>query len=164
MNYSLAIFLISDRVRAVATAYQNEKKDTGYDEDRHYTYKTFDPNIKVDDLVIVPTGTRHGMTIVKVVAVDVEPDYDSSIDYKWILGVVDTVDADDYMKQEAEAIAAIKSGEKRQRRAALRTTLKESVGGDMTLLLLYTENEDEYEDAEPPTTAIGVDDDEEIPF
>lgn len=88
MNYTTAIFLISDQARAVNVTYESD------DDAPRTMFKTLDPNIKVDDFVTVPTDTRHHMTVCKVVEVDVEPDLETSKEMKWIVGVVGTADFD----------------------------------------------------------------------
>ena len=82
MNHSTAIFLINNDVRAIAVTYEkiDLAKDTtkmmkyqaaylsgGRLPDGAVVFKTMDTAIKVDDFVIVPTDTRHGMTVCKVV-------------------------------------------------------------------------------------------------
>lgn len=125
MNYSNAVFLISDEVRAVMATY--EKDENGSTAPRTM-FKTFDPKIKVDDYVVVPTKTRHHMTICKVVAVDVEPDLDNKAELEWIIGTVDRADFEQIKSQEGDAIARIKSAEKRKKREELRKALLDDVG------------------------------------
>ena len=132
MNYSTAIFLISDQARAVNVTYEK-------DEDAPKTmFKTLDPNIKVDDYVTVPTDTRHKMTVCKVVEVDVEPDLESSVEMKWIVGTVGTADFDQIKSQEGDAIARIKSAEKTRKRKELRDALLADVGSDLEKLPIYS--------------------------
>ena len=132
MNYSRAIFLISDDVRAVNVTYQD-------DEDAPRTmYKTLNQDIKVNDYVVIPTDTRHKMTVCKVVEVDVEPDLEASSDLKWVIGVVDRANFDAIWAQEQEAIDKIKAAEKRRKRAELRETLLEDAEESIKALPIYT--------------------------
>ena len=140
MNYSTAIFLISDDVRAVMATYEAE------DNAPRTMFKTMDPSIKVDDFVVVPSGTRHNITTAKVVAVDVEPDLESSVEMAWIVGVVAMADFNKIKSQEGDAIAQIKSAEKRRKRDELREALVKDVG-DLTALPIYTPRNDDEEDA-----------------
>lgn len=133
MNYSTAIFLISDQVRAVLATYENE------DNAPKTMFKTLDPNIKVDDFVTVPTSTRHKMTVCKVVEVDVEPDLETSREMEWIVGVVGTANFDDIKSQEGDAIARIKSAEKTRKRKELRDALLADVGESITKLPIYSQ-------------------------
>ena len=137
MNYSTAIFLISDQARAVNITYEND------DDAPKTMFKTLDPNIKVDDFVTVPTDTRHKMTVCKVVEVDVEPDLESSREMKWIVGVVGTADFDQIKSQEGDAIARIKSAEKTRKRKELRDALLADVGEGITKLPIYSQAEAE---------------------
>ena len=139
MNNSLAIFLISDAARAIQVSYDPDDKAPN----AHWTFKTLDPNIKVDDYVIVETDTRHKMTVVKVLEVDVDVDYDSSINYKWIIGTVLKEDFDKLKDDEAEAIKVINSAEKTKRRDELREAIAKNAEGKLQSLPFYT----------PPTPA-----------
>ena len=115
MNYSTAVFLINDSVRCIAATYEESGKET--------LFKTLDAAIQVDDLVIVPTDTRHKMTVVKVTRVDVDVDLDASAHMDWI---VDAVDDDGFKKvidMEKAAIETIKSAEKRKKRDDMREAI-----------------------------------------
>ncbi len=135
MNYSTAIFLISDQARAVLVTYESN------DDAPKTMFKTLDPNIKVDDFVTVPTETRHKMTVCKVVEVDVEPDLESSADMKWIIGVVNKADFDQIKSHEGDAIAKIRSAEKTRKRRELRDTLLADVGDELKALPIYSQAE-----------------------
>jgi len=140
MNYSRAIFLISDEVRAVDVTYETDSNGTPAP---RTTFKTFDTKIKVDSYVVVPTNTRHHMTICKVVAVDVEPDLEATTDMEWIVGVVNPANFNKIKSQEGEAIAKIKSAEKRRLRNELREKLLDDVGEvEIKALPIYSAKED----------------------
>lgn len=115
-NYSTAVFLINKNLRAIACTYE---RDTDTKKAERVTFKSFDTEIIVGDYVIVETDTRHGMTVNRVVEVDVEPDLDSSSQMKWIVSRVDTIAHDRVKRQEEQAIAVIKSAEKNRRREEL---------------------------------------------
>ena len=135
MNYSMAIFLISDKARAVEVTYEEG------DNPPRTLFKTLDPSIQVGDYVVVQTDTRHHMTVCKVAGVDVEPDFDSGKEIKWIIGVVEKADFDDLTRQENEAIARIKSAEKRKKREELREALLADANGDLKALPIYSQAE-----------------------
>lgn len=137
MNYSRAIFLISDDVRAVLVTYEKD------DDAPRTMYKTFDHSIKVDDYVVVPTSTRHGMTVCKVVCVDIEPDLEEDKDVDWIIGTVDRANFEDITRQEDDAIRKIKSAEKRRKRAELRESLLADAEEDLKALPIYSHKEGE---------------------
>ena len=132
MNYSRAIFLISDDVRAVNVTYEDE------DDAPRTMFKTLNQDIKVDDYVVVPTNTRHKMTVCKVVDVDVEPDLESSSELKWVVGVVDRANFEEITRQENDAIDKIKSAEKRRKREELRKALLADAEDEIKALPIYT--------------------------
>jgi predicted Mrr-cat superfamily restriction endonuclease len=128
MNYSTAVFLVNDKVRAIAVTYEAD----GYDADgrpttikaaARYTFKTFDQSIKKGDLVIVPTNTRHKFTICKVVDADLEIDFDADTELKWIAGVFEEDAYKRTLEQETVMLEAIKSAEKNRKREELRKSL-----------------------------------------
>lgn len=117
MNYSRAIFLINDDVRGIRCQYDpTEPRNTT-------VFKSMDPDIKVDDYVVVQTSIRHEMTVVKVTEVDVDVDLDYSNDLSWVIQTVDTESFAELQAKEQTAIDAMKSAEKRRRRAELRESL-----------------------------------------
>lgn len=117
MNYSTAVFLINDDVRAVYVTYE------ALDNAPRSLFKTLDKEIKVGDYVIVPTDTRHKMTVVKVVEVDSDAwmDYDGTL--QWVIGRVDISDAAHVAGVESAAIERIKSAERLNKRKELREKL-----------------------------------------
>ena len=130
MNYSTAIFLISDDARGVLCSYE--------DDGSRKLFKTLNPDIKTDDYVVVPTTTRHKMTVVKVVEVDVDPDYESATQIDWIIGVVDRATHEDLLNQEAVAVSKIKQAEKKQARDKLREGLLDVANGELKALPIYS--------------------------
>ncbi len=117
LNYSTAIFLINKHARAISATYEAE------DNAKRTIFKTLDQDIAVGDFVVVPTDTRHKMTVVKVVEVDVDVDFDSTTTVHWVIGVVDRAYHEDLLKQESEAIKVIKSAELRKKRDELREAM-----------------------------------------
>lgn len=120
MNYSTAVFLINKDVRAINAAYEVDAngKPTNVS-----LFKAFDKTIKPGDLVVVPTGTRVGMTVCKVTEVDVDFDIDQTKDIAWVIDVVDQTDYAHTLDIEQQAIAAIKSAELRKKREDLAKNL-----------------------------------------
>lgn len=121
MNYSTAIFLINSDVRAVSVSYEQDHEGKGVKP--FVIYKTFDPDVAVGDFVAIPTGTRHNMTVGRVEEIDVEVDVDYSGDMKWLVDRIDTSQRDAIEAKEADAIATIKSAEKKARQDELRAKL-----------------------------------------
>lgn len=117
MNYSKAIFLINNNARAVLATYEDDPKAD------KSLFKTLDQTIAEDDYVIVETGTRHGMTVVKIVETDIDVDFDSSEQIKWVIGKIDNAAHEQLLQQEKSAIATIKSAELRKKREDLRAAM-----------------------------------------
>lgn len=156
-NHSTLIFLVNDEVRAVAVTY--EKIDLSQDTTKMkynpeylsagrlpkgaVIFKTMDPDLKVDDFVIVPTDTRHGMTVCKVVAVDVEIDYTSMEECHWIVGTVDTREFERLRQQEDKMIQAVKAAKVNESRNKLRDSLLANIRGvDTARIPMFTKPED----------------------
>lgn len=145
MNYSTAIFLINKDVRAIAVTYEkiDLTKDTtqmkyqpaylsgGKLPEGAVVFKTMDQDVKIDDFVIVPTDTRHGMTVCKVVATDIEIDIESDKECHWIVGTVDTKPFEQLRQMEERAIIALKRAEVDQKREAMRNSLLKSLGDNI---------------------------------
>lgn len=117
MNYSTAIFLINKHCRAVLATYEAE------DNAKRAMFKTLDPNISVGDFVVVPTDTRHKMTVCKIVETDVDVDFDSPTSVLWIIGKIETSPHEQCLGQEQKAIQVIKSAELRKKRDDLRQAM-----------------------------------------
>lgn len=150
-NYSTAAFLVNPEVRAIAVTY--EKIDLNEDTTKQMKYtpgylsagklpngavifKSIDKTIKVGDFVIVPTDTRHGMTVCKVVAVDVEIDQDNTAECYWLVGTVDTAEFEQIRQWEENVIVEIKNSAVRKQRDQLSKDLMDSVGNDLPKLEL----------------------------
>lgn len=117
MNYTTAVFLINKNVRAVLCNYEPDAPD------KKVMFKTLDASLKEGDFVIVPTKTRHGMTVSKVVEVDVDVDFDNGTQVGWIVCKVDQVGYEAIISQEADAIKVITSAEKTKKRNELAAAL-----------------------------------------
>lgn len=133
MNDSTAIFLISDKVRAIHVTYEDG------DDAPIALCKTLDSSIKVDDFVVVSTDTRHKMTVCKVVGADVDIDVETTEEIKWIVGVVYTANFEDIKRQEDEAVIVIKNAERRRKRKELSEAMGiDDTDGVLTALPIYT--------------------------
>lgn len=98
MNLSAAIMLVRpEEVRPVHVEYDPDNK---YNNNPMKVFKTVDPTIKVGDLVIAQTNTRHKFTIVKVTEVDFAMDFNDSEPWGWIGRKFDVAVFDDIIKIE----------------------------------------------------------------
>lgn len=136
MNYSTAVFLINKNARAIAATYEHG------DSAARTIFKTLDQTIKVNDFVIVPTDTRHKMTVVKVVETDVDVDFDSAAQMAWIVGTVDRSQFETTLQQEADAIVKIKSAELRKKRAELAASVLADYAPEIKALPIAAMNGD----------------------
>lgn len=121
MNYSTAVMLLNPAVRGIRCSYEPAKREG--DTPSTYLFKSLDGTLKPGDFVVVPTDTRWAMTINRVEEVDVEVDFDSEIQIKWILGKVDLSDAETIEMEEKKAIDIIKRAEARKKREDIRANL-----------------------------------------
>ena len=118
MNYSTAIMLVNESIRAIRCAYEPTQEGT-----KEYLFKSLDNTIKVGDLVVVPSTTRYKRAVVKVTEIDAEVDYDSTVQIEWIVGKIDNADYAAIRAAEQEAIDKIKAAEKLRKKAELRDKL-----------------------------------------
>lgn len=118
MNYSTAIMLVNESIRAIRCAYEPTQEGT-----KEYLFKSLDKSIKVGDLVVVPSTTRYKRAVVKVTEVDAEVDYDSTVQIEWIVGKIDNADYAAIKNAEQDAIDKIKAAEKLRKKAELREKL-----------------------------------------
>lgn len=128
MNLSTAVFLISDEVRAIGVTFDQGNERT---ESVEYTYKTCDQTISVGDYVIVPVGASEKFKIVTVRSVDVDVNYNSDIQYKWVAAKFDPIVYIMQKEHEQRAIQEIKQIERRAKREQLRKDLVEFGGDEM---------------------------------
>lgn len=117
MNYSTAVFLINDKVRAVLGTYE------AGDNAAKTMFKTFDATVNKGDFVLVPTNTRHNMTVVKITDVDVEFDIETTTNVEWVIERIDLSAFEQMKAQEQAAITTIQSAEKNRKRKALREAI-----------------------------------------
>ena len=141
-NLSTAIMLLDERVRAVAVTYEKIDYDEDTTKQMKYSpaylasgklpkgavlFKTMDESIKVGSYVIVPTNTRHSMTVCKVVGVDVVVDFDDPNEIYWIVGTVDTAPFEQIRQDEEQVLIAMKKSADAKKREEARAAFAESV-------------------------------------
>ena len=145
MDNSKIVFLINDSVTAVRAQYE---PDAAGASPKTYVFKSFDTGLKVDDYAIVQTNTRFGLTIVKIVEVNVDVDFDSPTELKWLLQRVDLTAFKLMLAQEADAVSAVQQAELRRKKAELRATMFKD--HEASILSLAIANHKEPELVEPP--------------
>jgi hypothetical protein len=123
VNKTTAIFLINDQVRCVAVAYDQIKSGSKSIPTEIRSFKTLDPNIAVDDLVVIPTDTRWGFTVGKVTDVDLHVDFDSPEQMRWIQSKIDPAEYKGIIAQEAAAMDSVADADREARRKKLAAEL-----------------------------------------
>jgi hypothetical protein len=120
MNYSTAIFLINDDVRALYVIYA---PDTNEAKQRRYMVKTLDPDIGEGDFVVIPSTVGLKLAVGEVTDVDVEVDFDSTTAVPWVVSHIDFKAFGDILEQEEVAIAAIRQANFQEKKRKLADTL-----------------------------------------
>lgn len=121
MNPSKIIFVINDDVRGIACSY--EPSSSPSIKPSTTVFKSFDQTLKPGDFVVVPTDTRHDMTVVRVEEVDVHVDYENGGEMKWIIDKVNTETHAANCLAEKEAIEAVQNAERARKKAELKNAL-----------------------------------------
>ncbi|GIT90122.1 hypothetical protein JANAI62_03950 [Jannaschia pagri] len=135
MNTSTIVFLINDHARAIEAVYEEGAKVE--------LFKTLDPSIAVDDLIVVQSGTRHKMTVAKVTAVDVNVNFDSPTIVKWAVQRVDTPAFTEILQSESDAISAVQAAERRRKKEELRKTMFADHEASIAALKLTDRSDDD---------------------
>lgn len=120
MNYSTAILILKPEARCIKVIYE---PDTELKKQTREMFKTFDKSLKVDDFVVVPSGTRFNITVCKIVAVDVDDWMETLDELRWVIGRVDMADANKVKAWEGAAIQELKDSEKRKLRRDMQANM-----------------------------------------
>lgn len=136
MHSSRKVFLLNDLTRAIAATYEDLPGV------KKATFKTLDQRIQVDDLIVVPTETRHGMTVCKVVETDLDIELDSSAAIEWVVDVVDVSAHERKVADEQVALDKIKSAEIRKKRQELKQALFADQEANLKALAISHDSED----------------------
>lgn len=125
MNLSAAVMLFPENgVRPVKVEYD---PDVARNNNPNVVFKTVDETLKVDDLVIVDTHTRHGYTVAKVKAigeVDVPIDFENPQKWGWIVSKVDIPAHERILAGEKNLIGKVAEANANK----MRNDLKEAMG------------------------------------
>ncbi len=116
MHSSKTVFLLNDKVRAVLCAYEEDKPNQ---KTALTMFKTLNQTIEPGDLVVVPTNRRHNATVVRVKAVDVDPDYDNATPIDWIIDKVDMPRHREILVAEEKMIQASQKAQADRKRREL---------------------------------------------
>lgn len=119
MNNSKIVFIVNQAARLIRCSYDGEANVAL----KAYHFKTLDPSIQVDDLVVVETNTRHGYTVVKVIEVDLDVDFDDATELKWAFSPIDLTAITALKEAEKAAIEKVRAIELKKKREALRQAM-----------------------------------------
>lgn len=120
MNESTAIFLVNKAVRALLCTYE---KDTEKTTAPRTMFKTLDPSIKKDDILNVPSSTRHGVTTVRVVTTDVDVNLDDPTHVDWIMSKVDRHAYEVCLSREGDMLKLVREAEEHHKREELKAKI-----------------------------------------
>ena len=123
MHPSRNVFLLRNDVRVIGCSYEPEAGNFQDHAPVSNTFKSLDEDIKLGDFVVVPTDTRHKMTVMRVEEVDMEPLIESDSKIDWIIGVVDKSGFDEMQAQEKAIQAKIASAKRRKKQEELKAEL-----------------------------------------
>ena len=122
MQNDKILFVINDAARAVKLNYDPlEVRASG--EVSTSLGKTLDHTLEVGDFVVVESDTRHGITVAKIVEVDVDVDVESSTPIRWIFQKIDNEQREGVLAAEAEAQRQVREVELRRKRERLRKAM-----------------------------------------
>lgn len=132
MNYSTAMMLFNDDIRAVRVSYEVDSNGKGVEP--LTLFKTLDPSIKVGDFVTIPTLTRHKITVARVEEVDVEVDYDDPTEVKWLISRVPLTEYKAILDDEQVWIQEMKKSQNLKKKQDIKDGLKEMYKANGTSL------------------------------
>ncbi|WCD44122.1 hypothetical protein Kuura_044 [Caulobacter phage Kuura] len=120
MNLSAAIMLVNKAVRPVRVQYDPEIK---YNNNPDKLFKTLDPTIKEGDLVVVPTNTRQGFTVVKVTEAGFAVDFNNNDKWDWIAAKFDKAAYDHVIDTEKQVITRVAQAQEDKARKELKDAM-----------------------------------------
>jgi hypothetical protein len=118
LNIKTAIFVVNPSTRALKVRYSENSSD------KDAFVKTVNADIKVDDLVVIPTDTRFGFTVAKVIEVDVLINMNGTAEMRWVDQVVDKARYDHLVEQERIIIQKVQQADVRREQRQLAEQLK----------------------------------------
>ena len=148
MNTSKIAFLIDDTVRAFRCAYEPDDPSA-----TNSWFKSFDQDLEVDDLVVVESTTRHGMTVAKIVEADADINFDTPEVVRWIVAKIDVLAHSKVIEREQIGIKTVQTAEKRAKREELRAAMIEAHGEEVASLAISHDPEDAVVTEEPADKA-----------
>ena len=129
LNESTVLFLVNSSLKAVRVSYEDSGRN------KETIKKTFMDDLKVGDYVLVETETRWNAAVCKVVAVNVEVDFDDEeTKVGWVFSKVDLTKLDSLREIEKGAVALIREARLREKKQTLLNTLQSHCGNELLQL------------------------------
>lgn len=128
MNYSTAVMLFNEDIRAVRVSY--DPNDKVNDRPKDYLFKTLDPDLKVGDFVTIPTDTRHNITVGRIEEIEAEVDFDCDKEIKWIISRVPVSEYEAILMDEAQWIVEMKKAQNRKKKEDIKKSMVEMYQAD----------------------------------
>lgn len=119
--------MVTKELRAVIVSYEDNGR-------KQSMKKTFIPDLKVGEYVLVRTGTRHNATVCRVERVNVNVDYSSTEEVGWIASRVDLDEFDRLEKLEGDALFIIENAERRAVEEEMRAKIQAQCGPELAAL------------------------------
>lgn len=123
MNPSASVMLVEDSIRPCMVEYDPDNARNNSD---HKFFKCLDPSIKVDDLVIVSTSTRHGMTVARVKKIgvaDVPVNFEGTDVWGWIIGPVPQEQYKKVLETERAIVGRVQEANTNKLKAELKSAM-----------------------------------------
>lgn len=129
-NPHTALFLVNTQCRGIRLAYEwcdGDGKNAKGEKVNTDVFKTLDQSIRVGDLVLGETHSRHNLCVYKVVEVDIEVNLEHGAYIPWVAGKVDA-NLRALKSSEDEMLSAIRRRDKEKQRAKLAETMMTDYG------------------------------------
>lgn len=123
MNLLASVMLVEDSIRPCRVEYDPDNAKLN---SPHKLFKCLDGNVKKDDLVIVSTGTRHGMTVAKIIAIgydDVPVDFENPEPWGWVIGPVPSEQYERILATEKQIIGTVATANANKMKAELKAAM-----------------------------------------
>lgn len=134
MNYSTAVLLVSEQVKAIGVKFGTSG---GSLSGKEYVYKTTE-DVELGDLVLVQTDDNiYSYKVVEVTNLDPEVPFEGDRKIKWIVQKVDLTLRETNEEREAEVVEKVMQANKKSKREQLRDMLMASVSDEDKKLLTF---------------------------
>ncbi len=124
MNPTASVMLVEDSIRPCMVEYDPDNYKNNSD---HRFFKCLDKDMKVGDMVIVTTNTRHGMTVAKITKIgvqDVPVNFEGTDLWGWVVGPVPTEQHKRILETEKAIVGRVQEANTNK----LKTELKAAMG------------------------------------